>query len=85
VACALERLGSASPRALRGLGTGARTRCILYDDVYGWFVREGRALYALSTRGRTDLERYAEVAAGYRDRVTQALAATEPDARAAGA
>jgi len=87
VACALERVGEASPRRLRALGTGERTRAILYDDVYGWFTRRDRALYALSPRGREGLARFAEVAAGYRARVEAALAASggEPDAPPAAA
>lgn len=82
VACALERTGEASPRRLRELGTGDRTRAILYDDVYGWFSRVGRALYALSPRGREELARYEEVAAGYRARLDEGPAAAAESTRA---
>ena len=47
IACALEALGPLSPRRLRELGTGPRTRAILADDHYGWFRRVSRGVYAL--------------------------------------
>lgn len=82
VACCLERTGPLSPRALRSLGTGAKTRAILYDDVYGWFTRIDRGLYALAPRGRAEIENFAEVTAVYRERV---LATPWRDAAARGA
>lgn len=69
VAWLLERLGPAAPRALRAQGSSAKTGAILYQDVYGWFVREGRGRYALGAAGRAALSSYSEVVAGLRARI----------------
>ncbi len=37
----------------------ARTASILQNDVYGWFLRESRGIYALSPKGSAALETYA--------------------------
>lgn len=66
IACHLEHHGPLSPRALRALGTGPKTRTILYGDVYGWFERVDRALYALRPQGAEELARYPQLAAHYR-------------------
>ena len=58
IACCLDRYGPLTPRQLRVLGTGAKTTSILYKDVYGWFDRLSRGLYALSPLGRTALNEY---------------------------
>jgi len=63
VASLLERHGPAAPRDLRAQGCGAKTGTILYQDVYGWFVREARGRYALAAAGREALGLYAEVVA----------------------
>ena len=88
IACALERHGSLSPRALRALGTGEKTLSILHANVYGWFERVGRALYELRPTGRAGLEHYAELAIEYRTRVEAASAGPAdtpaPDTHAAG-
>jgi len=65
IACFLSRRGPQSPKALRALGTGAKTRAILYDNVYGWFERIGRAQYALAAKGRAAIEEYPELAAQF--------------------
>ncbi len=74
VACALERHGALSPRALRALGTGEKTLSILRANVYGWFDRVGRALYDLSAAGRTGIARHPDLAREYRARVEAASA-----------
>jgi len=58
IACFLEKLGPVSTHQLRDLGTGPKTTSILYGNVYGWFDRIGRGLYAITSRGREDLEFY---------------------------
>jgi hypothetical protein len=70
IASCLDVLGPSSPRRLRAVGTGERTRGILYDDVYGWFERIGRAEYVLTAKGRTALDSCGELAARYRARAT---------------
>lgn len=62
VAAALERLGPSPPRALRALGTSAKTGAILLADHYGWFERLGKGLYGLTEQGKKGLEEYAELA-----------------------
>ena len=38
--------------------TEPKTRAILYDNVYGWFDRLGKGIYALSPRGKTELPQW---------------------------
>lgn len=33
-----------------------KARAIMYDNVYGWFLREGKGIYALSERGKKELK-----------------------------
>jgi len=63
IACCLERYGPLTPQQLRALGTGSKTTSILYKDVYEWFDRVSRGLYALSPRGRTALKDYPDLVA----------------------
>ena len=65
IACCLERHGSLTPQQLRALGTGSKTTSILYKDVYGWFDRVARGLYALSPRGRAALKDYSDLVGEY--------------------
>jgi len=65
VACALDRLGPSTPKALRGLGTSEKTTPILYGNVYGWFERVDRGLYRLSAPGKAALKDYPELVEHY--------------------
>ena len=65
IACLMADHGPMSPGQLRELGTGDKTLDILYKNVYGWFDRIGRALYALSPRGRSDLDHSPELVQRY--------------------
>lgn len=65
IAVCLDRLGPLSPKALRALGTGPKTTGILYDNVYGWFERVDRGVYALSAQGKKELAQYADLAAAF--------------------
>jgi len=69
IACALETVGESSPAALRALGTGPRTRAILYDNVYGWFERVDRGVYRLQSAGREALAEYPDLAEHYRSEI----------------
>ena len=66
IAACLSALGPCTPRQLRALGAGPKTLAILYRNVYGWFERQDRGLYALSARGHRELNNYPELAARYR-------------------
>ena len=35
-----------------------KTRTILYDNVYGWFDRLGKGVYALSLRGENEISEW---------------------------
>jgi hypothetical protein len=73
VAVALERLGPATPRELRALGTGERTLTVLRGDAYGWFERVGRGVYRLTDRGHAGLRDWPAMAERKRAAVAGAL------------
>jgi hypothetical protein len=54
------------PRQLRAFGTGAKTLSILSRNVYGWFSRVNRGLYAVTPKGREALAKYPELVRHYR-------------------
>lgn len=57
----LREKGPLSPKMLRELTENAHAGRIVYDNVYGWFVRESRGRYALSEAGRQALDEYRSV------------------------
>lgn len=67
IACCLSERGPLSPKALRSLGTGDRTLTILYTNVYSWFERVDRGLYALSAKGGEEIVAYGELVEHYLD------------------
>ena len=69
IACCLCQRGPMSPKDLRILGTCDKTPSILYTNVYSWFERVGYGLYALSPKGREEIEAYAELLEHYRGMV----------------
>ena len=71
-----------APAALRALGTGPKTFSILRDNVYGWFERVDRGVYALSARGRKELAEYQKLVAHYLALVKSRRAAAAVDATA---
>jgi len=66
IACYLADSGEMEPRQLRALGTGPKTLSILSRNVYGWFSRVGRGLYAVTPKGRKSLAQYSELVRHYR-------------------
>lgn len=50
--------GPMKPAALRTAGAMPNAGKILLADVYGWFERVERGVYAVSPKGRGDLERF---------------------------
>ncbi len=60
IAVLLAREGASKVALLRERTRVSRTAAILQDDVYGWFQRESRGIYALSPKGLGALEQFAE-------------------------
>ncbi len=71
VACCLEKYGPLSPTQLRKLGTSKNTQSVLYRNVYGWFDRVEKGVYALHDAGRSSLARYGELRKLYRGRLAR--------------
>lgn len=61
IAYCLQRFGPQSPKALRALGAGPKTHDILYHNVYGWFERIERGIYALTASGAMALAEYTDI------------------------
>ncbi len=66
IACYLADAGPMQPRQLRALGTGEKTLSILARNVYGWFTRQGRGIYAVTPKGREALAQYPDLLRHYR-------------------
>jgi hypothetical protein len=60
IASLLDRLGEASPKALRDLGADKTAQNILSMNHYGWFERVTRGAYRLHPAGKKALEQYKE-------------------------
>lgn len=58
IAHSLKTHGPRSPKELREIGTGTKTQRILSDNVYGWFDRVSRGVYAVNDSGVQSLDRY---------------------------
>ena len=63
----LDRLGPAKASAVAAATGVERARVILYRDVYGWFQRVERGVYALTPQGTEGLETYADALAALGD------------------
>jgi len=65
LACAdlLARRGAMKGAAVRDATGVPKASIILRNDVYGWFEKVGRGIYALSPGGRTALIQYHDVLA----------------------
>lgn len=66
IASILAERGPLSPRHLRDLGADAKTQSILYRNVYSWFDRVEKGVYALNDRGKDELKLYPVLAEMYR-------------------
>lgn len=69
IACILAERGPISPRALRALGTGEKTLSILRHNVYGWFERVDRGVYAINAKGRAEIEQFPALVEHYRAQI----------------
>jgi len=62
----LGKYGELSPKKLKELGADKnKTSRILQDNHYGWFDRVSRGLYALSEKGRVEMDKYNELVEFY--------------------
>ncbi|MBK7495411.1 MAG: hypothetical protein IPI28_08460 [Candidatus Omnitrophica bacterium] len=69
--CGLPRpVWALSPKALRELGTGAKTLSILSNNFHGWFDRIGHGLYSLRPEGHAALASYQELVHFWRSQHT---------------
>ncbi len=59
IAAALQAHGPQSPRQLRQIADAPKAGRILLDDVYGWFERAARGVYALTPQGLAALTTFA--------------------------
>ena len=64
IAARLGQTGPAKVADLRAQTGVARTSGILQSDVYGWFMRESRGIYALTPKGSEALVTYDKVVVG---------------------
>ena len=55
IACALDKYGPQKPTQLRARGTCLKTQAILHRNVYNWFERLDRGLYALKASGKDEI------------------------------
>jgi len=74
VACCLDLLGPLSPKQLRALGADPRAQSIVYANMYRWFERVDRGVYALSTRGRQAIAQHSELTDTFRKQIEDAEA-----------
>ncbi|MDQ0154491.1 DUF2161 domain-containing phosphodiesterase [Robertmurraya andreesenii] len=68
IAYYLERYGRLSPKELRQLGTDEKTQSILYNNHYGWYIREEKGIYNLSELGKRELKNFPEVVKYFSER-----------------
>lgn len=71
IACCLNRFGPLSAKKLRELGTSDKTYSILYNNYYGWFMRESKGIYGLTQTGKHGYQTYEEVAEHYDEKVSK--------------
>ncbi|MES2462475.1 MAG: DUF2161 family putative PD-(D/E)XK-type phosphodiesterase [Armatimonadota bacterium] len=75
IACCLERFGPLTPAKLRTLGASPKAQPILHRNVYDWFDKVDRGVYALRPRGRDEIAAdYAHLAASCSRRLEEATA-----------
>jgi hypothetical protein len=72
VALLLQTKGPSRPRDVRDAGGGPKTLGILSNNVYGWFERIDRGIYALSAEGERGLATYRGVVRLLEKKVKQA-------------
>ena len=65
IACCLMHHGPLSAKSLREIGTGEKTSRILIKNYEEWFDRIERGVYAISEKGKSELQDYPEFVEHY--------------------
>lgn len=65
IACCLIHHGPLSAKSLREIGTGEKTSRILIKNYEEWFDRIERGVYAISEKGKSELQDYPEFVEHY--------------------
>lgn len=73
IASLLDKLGEASPKALRDLGADKTAQRILSMNHYGWFDRVQKGVYRLHPAGKMALDRYQERIPALKEMAERAL------------
>ncbi len=61
IACILDIYGELSPKEIRAMGGAENTLSILSRNVFGWFTRVRKGVYAITDEGRRGLLEYPEL------------------------
>jgi hypothetical protein len=69
IACILEKMGPLSPKALKVMGAGDKIPSILTNNYYGWFERIKRGTYAITEKGRLEVQEYQDLMKYYLDKL----------------
>jgi hypothetical protein len=69
IACILEKMGPLSPKALKVMGAGDKIPSILTNNYYGWFERIKRGTYAITEKGRFEVQEYQDLMKYYLDKL----------------
>lgn len=69
IACILDMYGSLSPTQIRKYGGDEKCGNILRMNVYGWFCREKKGIYSITTDGRKALLEYPELEKYYTEKL----------------
>lgn len=78
IALLLERFGPLTPAGCRNHGASPKTQTILHRNVYGWFDRRGRGLYALRPQVIEHLgEKWPHVVAHHDEKINAVFLSTE--------
>lgn len=62
----LAKGGAQSSPQLKKLGTGDKTYTILYKNFYGWFEKERKGVYNLTSQGHKALDEHKELIAAFK-------------------
>ena len=54
----LQKHGDTKAAVIAASLAEPKTRSILYNNVYGWFDRLGKGVYALSPQGETEISKW---------------------------
>jgi hypothetical protein len=69
IACFLDKMGPLSPKVLKDMGAGDKIPSILTNNYYGWFERIKRGTYAITQKGRLEVQEYQELVRYYLEKL----------------